>query len=482
MRNHFRRRTRDQTELRSYKREAKPSPSSPARRSPLSPAVATLLILIGGFASLVLTGTLLLLLPFASSAYGSTSLTTALFTATSAACVTGLVVVDSAVYWTGFGQAVLVALMFLGGLGIITAGAIVLLAIGQRLTLSSRLILREPMGALSISSVSRLGRNVFLFAVATQAVGTLMLFLRFLPSFSPGAAAWQALFQSVSAFNNAGLVILTDSDSLTEYRHDHLLIWVTALLILLGSISFSVLADLARRQRPNRMRLDTWLVLMGTAFLWGAGGAAMLLFEFANPATLGNLPLTERVSSAAFQGLASRTSGFSTIDFGATRSATDVVYMVLMFIGGASASTAGGIKINTAMVLLVASWASLRGYPRAQAFRREIPYAQVSRALAVLVSAVLTLLGVVMALAIAEDGQLRSAQFDFLDLLFEAFSALGTTGLSRGITPELTDAGKVIITIAMYLGRLGPLTVALGLALREQKAIYRYSEERVRIG
>jgi len=452
------------------------------RRFFLSPATSALLSLTGGFALLIAVGTVMLEAPFASVDEGSTSFLTALFTATSAACVTGLVVVDTATYWTGFGQFVIAMLMFMGGLGIMTAGALLLLALGRRLTLTNRLVLREPMGAATLGGVSRLGTQVLLFVVGVQAVGFIVLFLKFLGNFSVGEAAWQALFHAISSFNNGGFVILPNSQSLSAYQDDHLLLAVMGVLIVLGAISFSVVADLAAGRRFNRLSLDTRLVVMGTVFLWLLGGLAMLLFELDNPETLGGLSVADQVGNVLFQTVTSRTAGFSTLDFGATRSATDAVYMVLMFIGGAAASTAGGIKVNTAMVLLIAAWASVQGRSRAEVFKREVPYAQVARAMALVVLSLVMLFSIVLALAWAEDARLRTGEFEFMDLMFEAFSAIGTTGLSRGISPDLSELGKYIVTLAMYLGRLGPLSIALGLALRERRAIYRYAEEKVRIG
>ncbi len=457
------------------------SPHHP-RRFAIPPATNALLTLTGGFALLIALGTSLLLLPFASTSEGMAPFQAALFTATSAACVTGLVVVNSSTYWTGFGQAAIAGLMFLGGLGIMTSGALLLLAIGRRLTLADQLALREPMGAMTLGNVSRLGRQVFLFAVSIQAVGFLFLLVRFLSRFSLGDAAWQALFHSISAFNNAGFVILPDSASLTAFRQDYMVLAVMGVLIVLGAISFAVVADLSRMRRFNRWSLDTRLVVLGTLFLWLVGGAAMLLFELGNGATLGGLSVAEQVGNSVFQAVTARTAGFSSIDFREARAGTHFLFMALMFIGGASASTAGGIKVNTAMVLLVAVLASLRGRTRPEVFKRQLPYVQVARAAAVVALAGSVLFMGVVALAVTEDSHLTSGQFQFTDLLFETVSAVGTTGLSTGITSQLTDPGKYVITLLMYIGRLGPLTIALGLAMRERRAIYRYAEETVRIG
>ncbi len=447
----------------------------------LPASTSAMLILVLGFAALISVGTVLLSLPAARAADGSAPFITALFTATSAACVTGLVIVESSTYWTGFGQGVLVGLMFMGGLGIMTAGTLLLVAIGRRLTLGDRLVLRESMGTSGLGGVTRLGRQIILFAVGAQLIGFLVLLVRLLADSLEGAP-WHALFLSVSAFNNAGFNILPDSDSLIGYRTDMVVIGVVGLLIVFGSISLPLLLDLWRHRRVSRWTLDTRLVLLGMALLWVLGIAVMLIFERTNPGTLGPLGVGDQIANVVFQSVASRTSGFNTIDFSLTRPGTDAVFMLLMFVGGASGSTAGGIKVNTLMVLVVAGYASVRGRPRVEAFRRELPFAQVARALAIVLLAIAVLIGVVIGLAVTEAHKLEAGDFGFLDLLFEGVSALGTTGLSRGITANLTDPGHVVLIIAMYLGRLGPLTIALGLALRERRAVYRYAEERVRIG
>ena len=452
------------------------------RRWTVSAPAATLLSLTGGFAALIGVGTLLLLLPFARVQDGSAPFLVALFTATSATCVTGLVVVESATYWTGFGQAVIAALMYLGGLGILTAGTVLLIAVGRRITLVDRLMLRESLGVTSMGGVIGVVRLVFILATAIQLVGFLVLFFRFLDIFSAGRAAWLALFHSISAFNNAGFYIFRDSASLSAFRSDYLVLFVIGILVVLGALSFSVIIELARHRRPNRWSLDTRMVVLGTGFLWLVGGIIMFFFEYRNGETLGDLSLGGQVTNSLFQSVSSRTAGFSTVDFGATQPHTNLHYLLQMFVGGASASTAGGIKVNTAMVLVVAVLAAVRGRSHAEMNKRELPYAQVVRAMAVVALAMGILFAVVISLAITEHSRLEAGSFVLMDLMFEAVSAFATTGLSTGITGELTKPGQYILVAAMYIGRLGPLTIALGLALRERRAIYRFAQERVRIG
>jgi trk system potassium uptake protein TrkH len=369
--------------------------------------------------------------------------------------------VDSATYWTDFGQAVLAGLMYLGGLGIMTAGTILLVMVGRRLTLPGRIVMRESVGATTLGSVTSIVKRVLFFATAIQIGGSLVLLVRLVTLFPIGEAVWYSVFHAISGFNNAGFVIFPDSDSVTGLRLDRFIIVTIGVLVLLGALSFSVIAELARRQRMNRWSLDTRLVLVGSLALSLLGG--MVLFSL-------------------FQSVAARTAGFSTVDFGATRMPTNLLFMLLMFIGGASGSTAGGVKVNTVMVLIAAAVASLRGRPHPEVFRRELAYEQVARAMALVLLVGLTLLGFLLGLMITERESIDSGQILFVDLLFEAVSALATNGLSTGITSDLTTAGKLLITALMYIGRLGPLTIVLGLALREHRAVYRYAQERVRIG
>jgi len=458
------------------------------RRRRTVPTAATAVTLPAmGFAGLILLGTLFLSLPVAHVGDGITPFRIALFTATSAVCVTGLVIVNTTTYWTFFGQAVIAALMYLGGLGIITAGTLLFMAIGRRITLPDRLVLRESLGGGTLGggtlgSVTRLVRLIVVVATLIQVVGAVVLFARFQALFPLGRAAWLALFHSISGFNNAGFAILRDSASLSAFRDDYLVLLTIALLIVLGGISFAVIGDIVRRRRFSRWSLDTRLVVLGSVALWLLGAAGILAIERTNASTLGALPADTQVLNALFHSVSGRTAGFSTIDFGAIQPATTLLFAVLMFIGGASASTAGGIKVNTVMLLVVAALASVLGRARVEVFRREVPYPQVIRAIALVMLAVSTIVAIFIALMATEAASLDIRAFSFADLVFELVSAFGTVGLSTGITASLTDTSQYLLVGAMYLGRLGPLTIALGLALRERRALYRYAQEHVRIG
>lgn len=483
--NGWRARPGDRVARRPRQRETAPvrvRTPRPRRRVTLPAASSALLSLAGGFALLITVGTGLLMLPLATASGESAPFVAALFTATSAVCVTGLVVESSATYWSGFGQAVLAALMFTGGLGIMSAGLVMLAAGGRRITLNQRLLVRETLGGAALGSAFRLVRYILIFAVAAQALGFALLFARLIFSYPAPQALWQSLFHSVSAFNNAGFTIFPDSESLAAFRSDPALLAIIGGGVILGALSFSVVNEVARRKGVSRWTLDTRLVVIGTLGLWGVGALTMLAFEAGNPATLGGMTLLDRIVNGAFQATTARTAGFSSIDFGQAEAGSSFLFMIMMFVGGASGSVAGGIKINTVMVIIVATLAVAGGRPRAEFDRREIPRLQVARALALLVLGALGVSLFVAALAWSERGSIGAGDFAFVAVMFEAVSAFGTVGLSHGITPDLSTPGKIIVTLAMYVGRLGPLTIALGLAMRERRAVYRYAEERVRIG
>lgn len=452
------------------------------RRFALPSSSSALLTLAGGFAALILAGTALLMLPFAAAGPESAGFVTALFTATSAVCVTGLVVVSSGDYWSVFGQAIIAALMLMGGLGIMSAGIVVLAVLGRRVTLNQRLLVRETLGGEALGSAVRLVRYIICFALGAQLVAFLLLFVRLVFKYPAIEAFWQSLFHSISAFNNAGFTIFPDSHSLSAFQSDPAVLWTIGLSILLGAMSYPVMNELARRKGFSRWTLDTRLVVLGTLGLWATGAVTVLLFEVTNPLTLGGMSLGDKISNGAFQAFTSRTAGFSSVDFGNVEAGTSYLYMMMMFVGGASGSVAGGIKVNTAMVIIVATIAAVRGRPNVEFARREIAYSQVSRALGVLVLGVVGVSIFIIALMVSERSNLEAGTFEFGDTMFETMSAFGTVGLSHGITPDLSTPGKLIITLAMYVGRLGPLTIALGLALRQRRALYRYAEERVRIG
>ena len=441
------------------------------KASPLSS-----LTLVYGFAGLITLGTILLVLPVSSRTGQSTFIIDALFTSTSAVCVTGLAVLDTSSHWSSFGQGVIFFLIQLGGFGFMTSTTIFFLALRQRIGLRERLLVGETMGVVAAGGMVKLVRKIAIFTLSVEGIGAIIFFFIFSPGNSTGTALWRAVFHSISAFNNAGFDILGNSfRSLIDYQQNTLLLLSTAALIILGGISFIVLEDVIEARNLSKLRLDSKIVLATTLALLILGTFFILGAESSNPDTLGGLTLPRKIVLSFFQSVTSRTAGFSTIDIGKVADHTLAFIAFLMFIGGAAGSTAGGVKVGTFGIVISAVVSSIRGKENGEAFGRTFLPEQILRALTVIVlvlgmGAIVTLI-----LIITED-------FNFIDILFEVFSALGTVGLSTGITPHLSLAGRVVLIPTMFIGRLGILTIVLSLVRHQQTTTFCYPRGYVRIG
>ncbi len=438
-------------------------------------------ILLFGFVLLIAVGGGLLALPLANDESGFTSPVTSFFTAISAVTVTGLTLVDTSTYWSDFGQAVIFVLMLVGGLGFMAVATFLLILMGQRSTLPERLVMRDTMGVDRMVGLRRITSYLFMVVFLIYAVGAAAIFWRIggLDGMSLGESVWQSVFLSVSSFNNAGFSILPElplGSGLTRIGTEGTLLAIMMVLIVLGSIGWTVLVDVARHRRFIRFSLDTKLVLVTSLFLWALGAGVFLLAEFTNDDTIGGLVLGDKVVSAIFHSVSGRTAGFTAVDFGQVEDFTKLVYPGLMFIGGAAGSVAGGIKVATFAVIIAAVVSSVRGRSQAEAFGREIAQIQILRAITVAV------VGLGIFLILLPILTVTDPNIPFLNLLFETVSAFGTNGSSTGIVRDLSLIGKALFMAAMLVGRLGPLTLALALAPREEGMLYRYVQERVRIG
>jgi len=432
-------------------------------------------MLAAGFAATILVGSLLLTLPVANREGVVTPYVTALFTATSAVCVTGLVVVDTKDYWSPLGQAIILLLIQVGGLGFMTSSTLLLLLTGRRFSLRERVWLREAHGVTSLGGVLRLTRRVLLVTAIIEGVSGVILFFRFAAEYRWDWALWMGVFHAVSAFNNAGFDIIGGFKSVTVYNRDPVVLLDIAFTIILGGISFTAIIDTVRTRSFRHLMLDTKMVLVTTAALLLVGTLGLLGIEYANPSTLGGMDLATKLMNAYFSAVTPRTAGFNSIEVGKMTEAGLLLTIALMYIGAASGSTGGGIKVNTFAVLTAAVISSIRGRRVATAFGRELPQDHVYRALTVALLALGLVFGVTLVLALVEP-------FGTLRLLFEVTSAFGTVGLSTGITPDLSTAGKLLIVLTMYVGRVGPLTLALALAQKEQPARHSFPEGRLKIG
>ena len=427
------------------------------------------------FLAMIALGTALLMLPAATTGPGGAPFLTALFTATSAVCVTGLVVVDTPTYWSTFGQSLILGLFQAGGFGIMTGATLLALMVSRRLNLHARLVadsetrtgLGNVTGVIKVAVVATL-------VVELATAAALALRLRTGYGMGWGEAAWHGLFQAVSAFNNAGFS--TWSDSLTRFASDPVFIVPIAFAVLVGGLGFPVMYEVRRNGLAfSRWSLHTKITVAGSGVLVAAGALGIGLYEWRNPETLGALEATGKWTSVMFHSVAARTSGFNTIDMGATTVETQAIHWVLMFIGGGSASTAGGIRVTTFFLLGFAVWAEINGNRDTVAFGRRIPEQSLRQAVAVVLMALSLLAVGTLALLSVTDFPLR-------DVLFEAISAGFTVGLSTGITGQMPPAGQAILITLMFVGRVGLVTLAIALALRGSTTLYRYPEERPIVG
>ena len=467
----------------------------PVRRQRVPPRrwSSTPLLLLLIFLMLNLIGGALLATPFAAADGDRAPIQTAFFTAISASTVTGLVMVDTPVFWSLFGQIVIFLLMLLGGLEFITAATVLIGVMGRRATALEEDVYQDTVGAGYTRNLTYIARNIVVAFLIGYIVGAVLIYfeMRSVADFSLGETIWQSLFLSVSGLNNAGFSILPNAASggnaATLEAHPFLAAVITP-LIFAGALGWPIIIDMRRNWNPRldrrrwrglflfnftRLSLDTKLVLILTVVLYAFATSVFLFAEWNG--VLGEYTGLGKLGSALFHGVSGRTAGFAALDWGATSDFTHLVFGGLMFVGGSTASVAGGIKVNTVAVLLVAARSSALRHPRAEIFRREIGQALVARALLVALLSV-AFLGVVVPILTYTDPHI-----EFVPLMFDTVSAFGTNGMSSGASPQLSLAGSIIFMFTMLVGRVGPLTLIMLLAPREN-ATYRYPEEPVRIG
>ncbi|WP_165217410.1 potassium transporter TrkG [Schaalia sp. ZJ1691] len=440
-----------------------------ARYSPARLALAI-------FALINVAITALLCLPFASASSRSAPFVDVVFTAVSAVCVTGLTTVDTATYWSVFGQAVIALGIMIGGLGIMTLASILGIAVSRHLGLTQRLLAAQETKSDSLGQLSGLLKAVLVTSLTAEGILFLVFFPRFITLGEPiGKAAWEALFMAISVFNNAGFVILVGG--LAPHASDWWMLLPIVLGTAIGAVGFPVMQDLAARWRtPQKWALHTKLTLSVYLILTVVGAVMLALTEWTNPETLGGLDDTpSKVLNALLAGVNSRSSGLSTLDVGVMKPQTHFVQDILMFIGGGSASTAGGIKVTTFAVLILAGVAEARGDQDIESYGRRIPPSVVRLAVAV------TLIGVAM-VCFAVVILLFLTNYSLDVILFESVSAFATVGLSTGITATLPAMAKYVLIALMFAGRTGSMTVAAALAIRERSRVIRMPEERPIIG
>lgn len=435
------------------------------------PARLTLAVFFG----IIVVVVVLLCLPVSAATDTGAPLVDVIFTAVSAVCVTGLTTVDTATYWSPFGQAIIAAGIMIGGLGVMTLASILGFAVSRHLGLTQRMLAAQETKTTGLGQLSTLLRGVIGTSLAAETVLFAFFFPRFLElGDSVGTAAWQALFMAISVFNNAGFVIV--EGGLAPYVSDWSMLVPIGLGTVIGAIGFPVVTDIAARWRtPKRWTLHTKLTLSTYALVGVAGSLLVALTEWSNPKTLGPLDGGSKLLNILLAGVNSRSSGLSALDVGAMQSQTHFVQDILMMIGGGSASTAGGIKVTTFAVLMLAVLAEARGDRDIEAFGRRIPTTVVRLAVAVSLIGMTMVCASVVALLTVTDHSLDA-------VLFESISAFATVGLSTGITPTLPPSGKYVLAVLMFAGRTGTMTLAAALALRERRRVIRMPAERPIVG
>lgn len=438
-------------------------------------------LLVGSFLVLILAGTLLLKLPVATPADQPIGWIDALFTATSAACVTGLIVRDTGTAFTPFGQLVILGLIQVGALGIMTFSLFVLALFRGRVSLAQRTILEQTVAGSLGQNLWPLLRLIVAFTFGAEGLGALLLFLRWAPEMGAGEAAWAAVFHSISAFCNAGFSLW--ADSLTAWRGDPWTVLVVSALIVLGGLGFFTVWEVRRSfTLRSRLSVHSRLALAVSAVLIVVGTAAFWLIETRR--AFAGMSWSEQILAAFFQSVTTRTAGFNTVDIGTLAPGTLFLMILLMFAGGSPGSCAGGIKTTTLGVLVVATVTRLRGHGNVNVFNRTLPPQTVRNALSIALGGAFVATTAVFALVLfqAPGGTLAEERAVFLDYLFETVSALGTVGLSTGVSGHLSPASRLLVSILMFAGRLGPLTVAASLAAGGTEDDWRYPEEEVMVG
>jgi trk system potassium uptake protein TrkH len=436
------------------------------------------MVFVLGFATVILIGATFLTLPVASQNGRSVGFINALFTATSAVCVTGLVVVNTATHWTVFGKVVIVLLIQIGGLGVMTMTALISFFIGKRMSIKTRVFIMEERNVDELQGVVRLTKNILIFTFLVEFIGAVLFSLVFIRDFGVTKGIGFSIFHAVSAFCNAGFDLI--GNSMINYVDNPIITLAVCGLIVIGGIGYYVILDIYESKKNFHMlTLHSKLVLLITAILLIGGSLMMFALEYNNPGTMGNLSLSGKIQAAIFQAVNPRTAGFNSVPIENIRMSTAVFTVFLMFIGGSPASTAGGIKTTTFGVLVVSFYNLVKGKRDFEVFERRITPETTIRAAAILMISLLLVVFVSFVLSITEE----STGYEFLDILYETVSAFATVGLSKGITPELSNVGKLILSIVMLIGRVGPMTVAYAF-LKQHKNIgnYTYPEGKVIIG
>lgn len=439
-------------------------------------------VMVIGFATVIFIGAVILNLPIATQNGESIGFLNALFTATSAVCVTGLVVVDTSTYWSFLGQLTIIMLIQIGGLGFMTVTTMFALITGKRINLKERLLIQEALNQRDLSGMVRLTRYVLMMTFAIEGIGAIILSTTFIPMFGFVKGAWYSLFHSISAFCNAGFDLMGSTSgkfsSITYFNNNYVVMITISLLIILGGIGFPVLLNVIRERKYSKFNLHTKVVIFTTLALITVGTVTILAMEFDRPNTLGGLSFPQKVANAYFQSVTTRTAGFNTIDLTQMRESTLFAMIILMFVGAAPASTGGGIKVTTLATLLLSVKSLILGKADIEIYERRISTSTVRKAMVIFVVGIsFVVIGTFLLSATQEHYTLTASAF-------EVASAFATVGLSIGGSPTLTPIGKLLIIMYMFAGRVGSLTIFMAFMSGGSKKVQpvRYPEGNLIVG
>ena len=431
------------------------------RRHNLLKSISATRIIVFSFALIIFTGACLLSLPIASNDGKSIGFLNAFFTATSATCVTGLVIADTLTQWTLFGQIVILLLIQIGALGIITLATFFSVLLGRKISMTGKILAQESISDYSFADVVKLIKNVIKITFSVELIGAIFLSISFIPKFGP-RGIYMAVFHAISAFCNAGFDLIGDYRSLTPFTGDPIVTYTVVLLIITGGLGFIVWKDLAEYHKTKTLYLHTKLVLIISASLIVFGALFFFVSEHSNPETMGSLHFFEKINSAVFHSVTCRTAGFNTLPLNEMSEMSKIMTILLMFIGAAPGSTGGGIKVTTFGILVMAIFSNIRGNEQTIVLRRRVSQVVVNKALSI-VGLSMVLIFIMTSIIVSVE------KLSFINVLYEVTSAFGTVGLSTGITPNLHNVSKVLLIFTMFLGRVGPLTFAVAIAMREKK-------------
>ncbi|RLQ95216.1 TrkH family potassium uptake protein [Falsibacillus albus] len=422
------------------------------------------------FGIFIILGGCLLKLPFATN--GPLPWVDAFFTATSAMTVTGLATVDTGSHFTHFGQIIIALLIQLGGLGIMSFAVLIFIMLGRKIGIKERIIIQQALNQVNLGGVISLVRNLFIFSISIELAAMFFLAFKWVPEYGWKQGMFDSFFHAISAFNNAGFALWPDS--LIRYANDPIINIVITGLFIIGGIGFTVLVDIFKKKSWSKLTLHSKLMITSTFVINILSMAAIFLLEYSNPKTLGPLGMGEKLWTSYFQAVTPRTAGFNTLDISSLNESTIFLFLILMFIGAGSASTGGGIKLTTFLVICLSVLSFLRGKEDIHIFRRTIKARLVTKVLAITMTSIAVVVVAVFILNITEKAP-------FISVLFEVVSAFGTVGLSIGLTSTLSLIGKLVIISVMFAGKLGPLTLAYLLA-KPNKAKYKFPDEDIMTG